>query len=62
MGQGIAKHFVGLSNHTKEDSMTYKAVAVIPIEISLSSIRVANFLRSDNDTRMVGNLDSLEKR
>ena len=42
--------------------MTYKAVAVIPIEISLSSIRVANFLRSDNDTRMVGNLDSLEKR
>ena len=29
---------------------------------SKSSIRVANFPRSDNDTRMVGNLDSLEER
>ena len=43
-------------------SMTYRAEAVTPIEISLSSMRVADFLRNDNDTRMVENLDSLEER
>ena len=37
-------------------SMTYRAEAVTPIEISLSSIRVADF------SRMVRNLDSLEER
>ena len=43
-------------------SMTYEAKAVIPIEISLSSIRVAYFSRSDNDTQMVRNLDFLGER
>ena len=43
-------------------SMTYKAEAVIPIKISLSSIRVAYFSRSDNDTQMVRNLDFLGER
>ena len=42
--------------------MTNEAKAVIPIEISLSSIRVVDFSRSDNDTRMVRNLDSLDRR
>ena len=42
--------------------MTYRAEAVTPIEISLSSMRVVDFLRNDNDTRMVENLDSLEER
>ena len=43
-------------------SMTYGAEAVIPIEIHLSSMRVANFSRSNNDARIVRNLDSLEER
>ena len=43
-------------------SMMYRAEVVTPIEISLSSMRVVNFLRSNNDTRMVKNLDSLEER
>lgn len=43
-------------------SMTYRAEAVIPIKISLSSIRVTDFLQSNNDNRMVRNLDSLEER
>ena len=42
--------------------MTYEAEVVIQFEISLSSIRVADFSRNDNDTRMVRNLDSLEER
>ena len=43
-------------------SMTYEAGVVIQFEINLSSIRVADFSRNDNDTQMVGNLDSLEER
>ena len=43
-------------------SMTYEAEAVIPIEISLSSIRVPYFSQSDNDTQMVKNLDFLGER
>ena len=43
-------------------SIMYRAEAITPIEISLSSMRVVNFLRSNNDTRMVKNLDSLEER
>ena len=43
-------------------SMMYRAEVVTPIKISLSSTRVVNFLRSNNDTRMVKNLDSLEER
>ena len=42
--------------------MTYGAGAIIPIEISLSSKTVADFSRSNNDVRMVKNLDSLEER
>ena len=42
--------------------MTYEAETAVPIENNLSSIRVTNFSRSDNDIRMVENLDSLEKR
>jgi len=42
--------------------MTYGAEAITPIEINLSSMRVADFLRSDNDTRMVENLGFLEER
>ena len=42
--------------------MTYEAKAVIPIEINLSSIRVANFSRSNNDAQIVRNLDFLEER
>ena len=43
-------------------SMTYGVGAIIPIEISLSSKTVADFSRSNNDVRMVKNLDSLEER
>ena len=43
-------------------SMTYRAEAMIPIEISLLSMRVDNFTQSDNDAQMVGTLDSLEER
>lgn len=42
-------------------SMTYGAEVVIPAEIGLSSVRVTDFSQSDNDTRMVRNLDSLEE-
>ena len=42
--------------------MTYGVEAVIPIEIGLSSMRVADFSQSDNDVRMVGNLDTWEER
>ncbi|XP_075645317.1 uncharacterized protein LOC142616325 [Castanea sativa] len=43
-------------------SLTYEAKAVIPIEISLLGIRVEDFTQSDNGTRMVGTLDSLEEK
>ena len=42
--------------------MTFDAEAIIPIEVGLSSIRVADFVRSSNDERMVGNLDAFEER
>lgn len=42
--------------------MTYGAKVVIPIKVDLSSMRVANFARSNNDVQMVGNLDALEER
>ena len=41
---------------------TTSAEEVIPIEVSLSSMRVADFVQSSNDERMVGNLDALEER
>ena len=41
--------------------MMYGVEAVIPIEISLSSMRVVDFSQSDNDVRMVGNLDTRRK-
>lgn len=43
-------------------SMTYEAETVILIEVGLSSIKVADFARSNNDVQMVGNLGSLEER
>ena len=43
-------------------SMTFDAEAIIPIEVGLSSIRVADFVRSSNDERMVRNLDAFEER
>lgn len=43
-------------------SMTYGAETVILIEVGLSSIKVADFARSNNDVQMVGNLGSLEER
>ena len=42
--------------------MTFDAEAIIPIEVGLSSIRMADFVRSSNDERMVGNLDAFEER
>lgn len=35
---------------------------VIPIKVGLSSMRVADFTQSNNDKRMIGNLDALEER
>ena len=43
-------------------SMTYGTEAIIPIEISLSSLRVVDFTQSHNDECMIGNLDALEER
>ena len=40
-------------------SMTYGAKTVIPIEISLSSKTVTDFSQSNNDVRMVRNLEFL---
>ena len=42
--------------------MTFDAEAIIPIEVGLSSIRMADFVRSSNDERMVRNLDAFEER
>lgn len=42
--------------------MTYGAEAVILVEISLSSMRVANFSLSSNDVQMAKKLDLLEER
>ena len=39
-------------------SMTYRVEAAIPVEMGLSSVRITDFLQSDNDIRMVRNLDS----
>ena len=39
-------------------SMTYGVKAAIPVEMGLSSVRVTDFSQSDNDIRMVRNLDS----
>jgi len=41
--------------------MTYSAEAIIPIEVDLSSMRVADFTRSSNDEHMVEGLDALEE-
>lgn len=43
-------------------SMTYGAETVILIKVGLSSIKVADFARSNNDVQMIGNLGSLEER
>ena len=43
-------------------SMTYRAEAVIPVEISMTSMRVASFSPSSNDAQMIENLDFLEER
>ena len=42
--------------------MTYGTEAVIPIEVGLSSMRIADFTRSNNDEYMIGHLDALEKQ
>lgn len=43
-------------------SMTYGTKMVIPVEVSLSSLRVVGFIQSHNDQCMVKNLDALEER
>ena len=43
-------------------SMTYDTEAVIPIEISLLSLRMSCFTQGHNDECMVSNLDALEER
>ena len=43
-------------------SMTYSDEAIIPIEVDLSSMRVADFTWSNNDEHMVEGLDSLEEK
>ena len=43
-------------------SMTYRAEAVILVEISMTSMRVASFSPSSNDVQMIENLDFLEER
>ena len=43
-------------------SMTYRAEAVIPVKISMTSMRVASFSPSSNDAQMIENLDFLEER
>ena len=43
-------------------SMTYGTEAVIPIEVGLSSMRIADFTQSNNDEYMIGHLDALEKQ
>lgn len=42
--------------------MTYGAEEIIPVKVSLSSLRVADFTQSHNDEYMVKNLDALEKQ
>ena len=41
--------------------MIYDAKVVIPVEVSLSSSRVAGFTQGHNNECMVGNLDALEE-
>lgn len=43
-------------------SMTYGIEAVIPVKISLSSSKVANFAQGHNDEDMVSSLNALEER
>ena len=43
-------------------SMTYGTEAVIPVEISMSSMRVSSFSLDSNDELMMEQLDLLEKR
>ena len=43
-------------------SIMYGATAMIPIKISFLSMRVDNYDQGDNDTRLVGMLDSLEEK
>ena len=43
-------------------SMTYREEPVIPVEISMTSMRVASFSPSSNDAQMIENLDFLEER
>ena len=43
-------------------SMTYRVKAVIPVEISMSSMKVASFSPGSNDAQMIENLDFLEER
>lgn len=42
--------------------MTYGEEAIIPIEVNLSSMRVADFTRSSNDECMAEGLDALEAK
>ena len=43
-------------------SMTYGAEAVIPVELSSSSMRIASFSPGSNDARMIAQLDLLKER
>lgn len=43
-------------------SMIYGTKAIMPVEVSLSSSRVAGFTQSYNDECMVRNLDALEEQ
>lgn len=43
-------------------SMIYGIEAVIPVKISLSSLKVANFAQGHNDEDMVSSLNALEER
>lgn len=43
-------------------SLTYGVEAMIPIEISLLTMRVDDFTRSDNGTQTVWTLDFLEEK
>lgn len=42
--------------------MMYGAEAMIPIKITLLSMRIDNYNQGDNDARLVGMLDSLEEK
>ena len=65
MGRGIAKHFVGLSDHTTESNernYNFRFEVVISLEVGLPTIRTEAYDTSHNEEVLALDIDLIDER